>query len=190
MPTWTPALLGWVSNWCWTERFPWIYNIYFQLNCCLVLAQSLFPELVMDWSRSGDIQLAPGDIFKVTGEKKTQPCQASVSCNFCPVRARKWKLFPSLPHDCAQNSTIYFLSLFTSSPLYWLLCTKSPTVTCTLTLAFQNAWLWSSANTSNLSGATDQLNYSRSVSLCLFLSREQQLRGIKLEESLNFNHKL
>lgn len=121
-------------------------------------------------------------------EKKT--CQVSVSSNFCPVRVRKWKLYPSLPHDCAQNSTIYFLSLFTSSPLYWLLCTKSPTVTCTLTLAFQNAWLWSSANTSNWSGATDQLNYSRSVSLCLFLSREQQLWGIKPEQSLNFNHKL
>lgn len=122
--------------------------------------------------------------------RKNQPCRASVSCNFCPLRVRKRKLFPSLPHDCAQNSTIYFLSLFTSSPLYWLLCTKRPVVTCSLTLAFQNAWLWSSANTSNWSGATDQLNYSRSVSLCLFLSREQQLQGIKLEQSLNFNHKL
>lgn len=105
------------------------------------------PEPVMDLSHSGDIQLAPGDFYKVTGAKKT--CLVSVSCKFFPVRVRKWKLFPSLPHDCAQNSTIYFLSLFTSSPLYWLLCTKSPIVTCTLTLAFQNARLWSSANTSN-----------------------------------------
>lgn len=190
MPTWTQTFSGLFSNWCWIERFPWIYDVSFQLNCWLVLAHSLFPELVMDLSCSGDIQLAPGDIFEVTAEKKPQLCQASVSCNFCPVRVRKWKLFPSLPHDCAQNSTIYFFSLFTTSPLYWLLCTKSPTVTCTLTLAFQNAWLWSSANTSNWSGATDQLNYSRSVSLCLFLSREQQLWGIKLEQSLNFNHKL
>jgi len=95
------------------------------------------PELVMDLSHSGDIQLAPGDFYKVTRVKKA--FRVSVSCKFCPVRARKWKLFPSFPHDCAQNSMIYFLSLFTSSPLYWLLCTKSPIVTCTLTLAFQNA---------------------------------------------------
>lgn len=129
------------------------------------------PGLVMDLSHSGDIQFTPGDFYKVTGAKK-KARWVSVSCKFCPVRVRKWKLFPSLPQDCTQNSTIYFLSFFTSSPLYWLLCTKSPIVTCTLTLAFQNAWLWSSANTSNWSGATDQLNYSRSVSLCLFLSRE------------------
>lgn len=28
------------------------------------------PELVMDLSHSGDIQLAPGDFYKVTGAKK------------------------------------------------------------------------------------------------------------------------
>lgn len=33
------------------------------------------PELVMDLSHSGDIQLVPGDFYKVTGaKKKSMPC--------------------------------------------------------------------------------------------------------------------